>query len=200
MKKVISFDLDGTISDKTFSEFVWTEGIPIEFSKRHGIPFEKAKAFILKAYEEIGDRNLLWYDIKYWLKRFDLEIDPDELLKRYEDTIRFLPHAEEVLSELNKKFRLILTSNAARIFVEKQAEVLKLERYFEKILSATSDYGMVKTERFFLRLTEDLSIPKEEIIHIGDHPFFDFLCPSSVGIKAFLIDSKRNLREVLDLI
>jgi putative hydrolase of the HAD superfamily len=193
---ILSFDLDGTIADKAFSEKVWLEGIPEEVSRRHGVDLAHARARVLSAYREVGEWNLLWYDIRYWLKRFDLPILPETLLERYEHHIRFLPHAKELLEESRTRFRLILVSNASRLFIDVQKKALGLERYFERFISATSDYSTVKDERFFRRLCDNLSLSPDEIIHVGDHPLFDFAYPSSCGIRAFLV--KDGLKEVRD--
>lgn len=194
----VSFDLDGTIADKAFSEKVWLEGIPEEYSRRHGVDLEEAKVHVVRAYEEVGEWNLLWYDLAYWLRRFDLSIPPRRLLKRYESFIAFLPHAEELLEDSRFHFRLILVSNASRLFLDMQARVLSLDRYFERMISATSDYGMVKDSRFFRRLCDDLDLSPEEILHVGDHPLFDFAFPTACGIRAYLV--KDGLREVRDFL
>ena len=63
MKKVISFDLDGTLVHGRFGDMVWHHGIPEKYSQKYGVPFEEAQRLILEEYEAIGDSNLLWYDV-----------------------------------------------------------------------------------------------------------------------------------------
>jgi putative hydrolase of the HAD superfamily len=185
---ILSFGPDGTIADKAFSEKVWLGGIPEEVSRRHGVDLAYARAQVLSAYREVGEWNLLWYD--------NLPIPPETLLERYEHHIRFLPHAKELLEESRARFRLILVSNVSRLFIDVQERALGLERHLERFISATSDYSRVKDERFFRMLCDNLSLSPDEIIHIGDHPLFDFAYPSSCGIRAFLV--KDGLKEVKD--
>src|SRR5512136_1974746 len=68
MKKVISFDLDGTLVNARYGDMVWNHGIPFEYSKKFNIPFHEAKTIIRGYYESVGDGDLLWYEIDYWLE------------------------------------------------------------------------------------------------------------------------------------
>ncbi|MGD0656671.1 MAG: HAD family hydrolase [Syntrophorhabdales bacterium] len=207
MKKVISFDLDGTIVDGAYGNMVWLEGIPEKYAERYGLPVGDAKRAVKSAYDSIGEADLLWYDIDYWLRRFGLAVRPEDLLEEYVDHIRLLPHVAEVVRELKEKYALVIASNAARPFVEKELRRTGLEGCFSHIVSATSDLRMVKKEEGFYReLCRLLGVSPAEMAHVGDHAVFDMEVPLRVGIDAFLYDpaAPRNgrilhdFRELLD--
>lgn len=188
MKKIISFDLDGTLVDAKYGDMVWNHGIPEEYSKKHCISFDEARKAVMDQYRTVGDADLLWYDIRYWLKRFGLSVTAEELLERYETFIKPLPGAKEVVECLKDRYALVIASNAARIFVEKELEYTELAQYFSRVISATTDYRIVKKEPgFYGKLCVDLGVSQEEIIHIGDHRVFDFEVPLSLGIEAYHI-------------
>ncbi len=186
MKKFISFDLDGTIVDGRYGNMVWLEGVPERYAEQYSLPVAEALAEVKKAYDSVGEAHLLWYDIDYWLRRFDLAISVPELLDRYRGYIRVLPHVAEVIEALHTRYELVIASNAARIFVEKELGHTGLERYFSRVISATSDFGMVKKEQgFYRRLCEVLGASPAEIVHVGDHAVFDFEVPRLVGIDSY---------------
>ncbi|HEY3276485.1 MAG TPA: HAD family hydrolase [Syntrophorhabdaceae bacterium] len=193
MKKIISFDLDGTLVDGIYGEMVWNHGVPEVYAKTHGITFEEAKRFTRKEFESLGDGRLEWYDIDYWLHRFGLPVSPPELLDRYERHIELLPHAKEVLTALQKRYTLIIASNAARIFVEKEISFTGIGVHFTHIVSATSDYGIVKKgETFYRTLLDNLSVSPDEVVHVGDHRLFDYEAPSRFGIESYHLCSEGN--------
>ena len=189
MKKIISFDLDGTIVDAGYGDMVWNHGIPTEYARAYGMSFEDAKAYTRGEYESVGDSNILWYEIGHWLDRFGLDVSAAALLDRYESYIALCPYAEETLRSLSSRYTLIIASNAARIFVEKELAHTGMAGYFARIVSATTDYGMVKKEEaFFRRICAEMGVPAEDIVHVGDHPVFDHDVPAGLGIDSYHID------------
>ena len=194
MKKVISFDLDGTLVDARFGEIIWKHGIPLEYAKKHNVDLNTAKMFVLKSYQLVGDNDLLWYRIEHWLEKFQLPVTAEELLDRYDSEILSTPHADEILRELESRYTIIIASNAARCFIEKELAHTGLTRYFHRVISATSDFNMVKKEEtFYRRICDDLCIDPGEMIHIGDNKVFDYDVPSRIGIEAYLLTNGNEM-------
>ncbi len=185
-KKVISFDLDGTLVSSVYGDMVWNHGIPEVYAKKYAVTFDEARTLVMDQYRSVGDGDLLWYEIEYWLKRLDLPVTADELLTKYEPHIEALPDTQEVIEALKDTYTLVISSNAARIFVEKELGHTGLARHFRHIISATTDYKMIKMEpAFYRKLCQTLGVSHEEIVHVGDHKTFDYEVPSALGIEAY---------------
>ena len=186
MKKVISFDLDGTLVHGRFGDMVWHQGIPEHYAQKHEVSLDEAQKLVLKEYEAIGDSNLLWYDVDWWIRKFGLPVSAETLLDTYTSHIEVIPYAIEVLKALRERYRLVIASNAGRIFVEKELEHAGFGDYFERVISATSDLGMVKKEeRFYRTLCTALAVAPSELAHVGDHQVFDYEVPRSLGIESY---------------
>jgi putative hydrolase of the HAD superfamily len=189
MPKIISFDMDGTLVDAEFTDWVWGHGIPTLYAKKAGLPFEEAKDFVVKEYLKLGEGTIEWYDIKYWFRFFQLEESWELLMGRYTDKIKIYPDVHPLLERLRDGCRMVLTSNAGREFIGIEMEATGLGRYFDRIFSATSDFGEVKkTAAFYQRICQILEVRPQEIVHVGDHYEFDYLVPRSLGIQAFYLD------------
>jgi HAD superfamily hydrolase (TIGR01549 family) len=202
MKKIVSFDLDGTLVDGAYGNMVWLDGLPELYGRRHSMPLDEAKKLVKSEYDSMGEENILWYDITYWLKRFDLATSIPELLDRYSDHIRIIRGVTEALERLSKEYTLVIASNAARIFVEKELSRSGLARYFPHAFSATSDFQMVKKEEeFYRRLCRLLKVDPSEMVHVGDHAVFDVEVPLRAGLDAFHYNpgGQSNGRTVCDL-
>ena len=193
--KVISFDVDGTLVPPDFVNGVWLEGIPSLYAHKNKISFEKAYEIVIKAYDEVGENRIEWYYLEYWLKRFNLGITREELFNKYKNRIKIYEEVEHVLKKLNSSYKLIICSNAERDFIFFQLK--SIIPYFSHIFSATSDFKQVKkSEEFYGKVCELLQVKPDEIIHVGDHPIFDYVNPRKIGINAFLLNRKQNEREI----
>jgi len=189
MLKIISFDMDGTLVDAEFTDWVWGHGIPTLYARKAGVSFEDAKAFVTQEYHKVGEGAIEWYDIKYWFRFFELEESWRTVMEQYSDKIRIYPDVHQILERLRGKFPLVLTSNAGREFIDIEMKVTGLERYFDRIFSATSDFGQVKkTADFYRQICRALETRPQEMVHVGDHYDFDYLAPRSLGIHAFYLN------------
>lgn len=191
MLKVLSFDADGTLVTRDFVDLFWEEGVPELYASKNGISFEEAKEYVMKKYAEIGEEDIRWYMPKYWFDVFRLQENPRELMKKYEEHLKLYPEVTDVLKELGEDYELVVSSNAARDFLD--IEVEKIKHHFSHIFSSTSDFGEVrKTPDFYSKVCEILKVKPSEIVHIGDHWNFDFMVPRKIGIEAFYLDRNRE--------
>ena len=209
-KRLLSFDLDGTLVDLAFTDLVWHQGIPELYAQKTGTDFPQARELVLQEYRKVGDGALEWYDIAYWFEYFDLPGDGEALLERYAPLVRVYPEVHEVLGQLRERYSLIVLSNAAREFIDVEMHQGGLTGYFDLIVSATSDFRLVKkSPEFYRKICELLRVVPQELIHVGDHREFDYQVPRGMGITAFYLsrggdrsgpDVIRDLRTLLKVL
>jgi len=201
---VISFDLDGTLVQSDYIDEVWMVGLPTIYSEEKGIKLEDAKKFISAEYDIIGEDSLNWYIIDYWFDRFDLESSPRELLEKYRERVSTYPEVIDVLSRLEKKYNLVLSSNASRPFLNLEIETAGLDRFFSHTFSSPSDFSLLKNSvEFYRKVLNILDIDSMDIVHIGDNYRCDYLAPKEIGIRSYFLDrsnSKRGSSVVSDLL
>lgn len=199
MIKFISFDLDGTLMKSTYADLVWLEGVPKFYAKEKGIDIEKAKKYLKKEYDTIGDNRAEWYDLEYWFHRFNLKNNWRDLLEKYRYAIEPFPEVPNVLRRLYQKYELIIISNAKREFIEIELLETKLRKYFTSVFSSTSDFHKVKkvvkkVPEFYETICNKIGINPNEMIHIGDHKEFDYTIPMKLGIQSFYLNRKKTTK------
>src|SRR4030067_2155221 len=110
-------------------------------------------------------------------------------MKQFVHKIKVYHDVNHILDRLKERFPLILTSNAGREFIEIEMEATGLDKYFDRIFSATSDFRVVKKPTdFYQQVCHILNVDPQEIVHVGDHYDFDYLVPRRLGIQAFYLD------------
>lgn len=198
MIRVISLDMDGTLVKSRFVDKVWMEGMPMLYAEKTGLDFTVAKSYVIGEYMKIGSDKLEWYDLLYWIERFGLKVGKDELLQMYEDEIETYPEVQEVLDLLAGSYELVVTSNAAREFIDIELE--GLSDYFSETFSATSDFREVKkSPLIYGTVCAHMGAKPFEVLHIGDHYNYDYESPLEAGLDALFLDRKgeRSGREVV---
>jgi putative hydrolase of the HAD superfamily len=208
MIRIISLDMDGTLVNSRFVDKVWMEGMPRLFAERTGLDFPAAREYVIGEYMKIGSDHLEWYDLKFWIDKFGLSIGKEELLELYEDEIEVYPEVEEVLELLSESYELVVTSNAAREFID--IELDGLQGYFREVFSATSDFREVKkSPLLYGAICAHLDARPFEVLHIGDHYSYDYESALDAGLDALFLDRKGerqgpevigDLREAVELI
>ncbi|RCV64474.1 putative hydrolase of the HAD superfamily [Methanophagales archaeon] len=192
--KVVSFDVDGTLVSQEFADCVWLRGIPEAYAAKHGLSFEQAFELVKREYDTIGENRIEWYNIQFWLRKFDLEIAYETLFARYEAEVAIYAEVESVLKALKEAgYMLVVNSNAATEFVEFQIQpIIDL---FAHVFSATSDFGeLKKSNGHYARVCEILAVKPQEVVHTGDHFVFDFINPRRIGMTAYYLDRNRNAK------
>lgn len=202
--KIISFDAEGTLVTPGFSDAVWHRAIPELYARKHGLDFEQARQFVRREYDLLGDHQLEWYDISYWLNRWDLG-DYRKLMQSYRDHIAYYSETKDILKQLGSKHTLIVSSASAREFLNMMTE--DIGDNFAAVFSSISDYGQVKNADFYRRVCRIMKVEPQDIVHVGDSWDFDFMAPGEIGIRAYYLDRNgtrlgpnvvNNLQEFLD--
>ena len=195
--KLVSFDLDGTITDMSFANSVWSEGVPRRYAVVNGMSLEAAKREVADEYGKVGKERLEWYDLSYWIRRLCLGVTAKEMISSFQGQIRVFPEVYRVLENIKDGgFRMIVLTNARREFANVELETTQITRYFEHIFSATSDFRLIKnTVAAYLKVCDICNVSPREVVHVGDDKRFDFEVPLETGIRAFHIDRTSKSRE-----
>jgi len=184
--KIISFDVDGTLVDLEYNDLIWFKEIPELVARKKKISFEKSLKLVKEEYTKLGERNLNWYDINYWISYFSLGISPNKIFEKYESQVKIFPEVIPFLEELRKNFILIVITAMPREFLIPKMK--KLEKYFKFSFSALSDFKELKNSEIYSKISKSLNVHPEQILHVGDHWEFDYLAAHKSGMNAIYLD------------
>ena len=192
--RVISFDVDGTLVDQRFNDLIWENDIPALVAERRKWDFKKAKDFCLSEYKKLGDKDLRWYDVEYWLGKFNVPIPAKDIFKKREESIVVYPDVLPVMEELKRQgFRIIIITCMPRIFLKEK--IRKFDFHFEKVFSTISDFKKVKSPGIYMHISHLIETSPSDILHIGDHHTLDYEFSIKAGYKSILIEREKKTKE-----
>ncbi len=194
--KIISFDLQGTLSDCSFSDEFWIETLPELYSEKKEISLENAKKELGKQFKKIGRYDSRYYSVNYWLEQLNIKLSFKDLVKLIKNKPIFFKDSTELVKDLSKKFSLVISSSTTREFIN--IELGTNQKYFKKIFSSIDDFNIPgKPKKFYLELSKNLNVKPEEILHVGDDSEMDVENAKLAGLNTFYFDRKLPRAELM---
>ncbi len=193
----VSFDLDGTLASEDIDKKIWHEEIPKLYAETNKISLEEAKTRVYAEYfrglwlEKIPR----WTSITYWFDRLGLK-NPQDMVARIRNFVYVYPDTIETLEYLKNKYKLIIISNAEEQFLRQKIYAENLNTYFRHIFSGATDFQLTKSDpELFKRILSKLGIQPGSIIHVGNEKNSDYVVPTSVGIRSFMVNREKECTE-----
>lgn len=139
-------DMDGTILDLAFDNFMWLTYVPERWAEKNGLTLSEARKRLFAKYGQIQG-ELYWYCLDHWSER--LELDVMQLHRDNHERIVYLPGARDFLARVrasDKKVLLVTNSHPATLRLKQ--DVTGFSEYFDGIHSAHT-YGYAKERQEF---------------------------------------------------
>jgi putative hydrolase of the HAD superfamily len=112
------------------------------------------------------------------------------------DYWRVYPEVLNTLTVLRSKgFRLVVLSNWDRRLLRTLKD-LRLDGFFEKIYISTLIGYAKPNPRAFQHVVDDLKVPRQEVLHVGDTLDEDILGAQQANIRAVCIDRRGKSRSI----
>jgi putative hydrolase of the HAD superfamily len=142
----LMLDMDGTVLDLAFDNYVWKELIPAEYAKQRGMAPQAAREELFSRYRSMQGK-LDWYCLDHWSERLGLDILG--IHRSVNDRIGFLPGARQFLATVSRQgVRLLLVTNSHPDTLALKSEVTGIAGFFDAIYSA-HEFGHAKEDQSY---------------------------------------------------
>lgn len=139
-------DMDGTLLDLAYDNYMWLEHIPAEYARRNSMGEDKARDMLMAKFHSM-EGKLEWYCLDHWSEVLDLDVK--ELHRRENDRIDYLPGAREFLQAVHQhEIRLLLVTNSHSDTLAIKTEVTGITDFFDAIYTS-HDLGHAKEDQPF---------------------------------------------------
>jgi len=144
----LMFDMDGTLLDLAFDNYMWLQHIPAAYARQNGLRDDEARSRLYAHYRRLQGQ-LEWYCLDHWSER--LGIDVLALHRAEHQRIGWLPGARSFLAaQAGQGRRLLLVTNSHPDTLRVKDEVTGIGAFFDRIYSA-HDFGHAKEQQSFWR-------------------------------------------------
>lgn len=166
MSKIIMFDMDGTLLDLAFDDFIWNECLPERHAKIHQLPLSESKEKLYQFYQ-LHRHTLVWYSSTYWTKT--VGVDVLKLQQEFQSKIQARSGCIELLQQLKEQgYMCWLVTNADRASLRLKLDNIAIEHFFDVIISS-EQVGYAKEDiNFWQELQKLHPFNLDETIFIDD--------------------------------
>ena len=165
--ETLMLDMDGTVLDLAYDNYVWKELVPEHYAEAKGISIDVARSRLYAKYHAIqGD--IQWYCLDHWSERLGLDVL--ELHRGVNHRIDYLPGAKGFLQALREQHvRVLLVTNSHPDTLALKDEVTGLAEYFDAIYTS-HQFGYAKErQEFWHALQEEEGFQKESTLFVDDN-------------------------------
>ena len=160
----LMLDMDGTLLDLAYDNYMWLEHIPAEYARRNEMTEDEARERLYAIMRSL-EGKLDWYCLEHWSDA--LELDIAGLHRDENQRIGFLPGAREFLEKVSEHHvRLLMVTNSHQHTLDIKTEVTGIVEFFDDVYTSHA-LGHAKEDQPFwhaLQVAEDFDRQKTAFI------------------------------------
>ncbi len=145
-------DMDGTLLDLAYDNYMWFEHIPSAYAQQNDISEDEARNHLYAVFKRL-EGKLDWYCLDHWSDRLDLDVIA--LHRQQNGRISFLPGAKEFLESVAAHHvRVLMVTNSHQSTLDIKSEVTDIVDYFDGVYTSHA-LGHAKEDQPFWENLQD---------------------------------------------
>ncbi|TCH64250.1 HAD-IA family hydrolase [Acinetobacter sp. ANC 4862] len=135
-RPIIIFDMDGTLLDLAYDDFIWNHQLPIRHAAMHGCTLEQSTESLFQFYQE-HNHTLNWYSTRFWSSK--VGVDTLALQHEFKHKVALRSGCIELLDYLKANgYACWIATNADCEGLKFKLEHTQIADYFDVIISSES--------------------------------------------------------------
>ncbi|MEM9402588.1 MAG: GMP/IMP nucleotidase [Pseudomonadota bacterium] len=165
--ETLMLDMDGTLLDLAFDNYMWLHHVPERYAAVHDLPLETARQQLYQRFKELRGQ-LSWYCLDHWSDTLGLDIEA--LHREQNHRVGYLPGAEDFLREVSRRdVRVLMVTNSHAGTLHIKDEVTGITQHFDRIYTS-HQFGHPKEDRpFWEALREEEGFDPATTLFVDDN-------------------------------
>jgi putative hydrolase of the HAD superfamily len=149
----LMLDMDGTLLDLAYDNYMWLEHIPAVYARQNDISEDEARGQLFAIMKKL-EGKLSWYCLEHWSDALNLDV---VALHRAENArIGFLPGAKDFLQRVSDHHvRLLMVTNSHQHTLNIKTEVTGIVEFFDDVYTSHA-LGHAKEDQSFWHALQEI--------------------------------------------
>lgn len=163
----LMLDMDGTLLDLAYDNYMWLEHIPAEYARKNDITEDEARERLYAIMRSL-EGKLDWYCLEHWSDA--LELDIAALHRDENQRIGFLPGARDFLHKVSEHHvRLLMVTNSHQHTLDIKTEVTGIVEFFDDVYTSHALGHAKEDQPFWHALQEAEDFDRQKTAFIDDN-------------------------------
>lgn len=163
----LMLDMDGTLLDLAYDNYMWLEHIPTEYARQKQMSEDSARAVLHAKFKSMQGK-LDWYCLDHWSEVLGLDVAA--LHRKENGRIGFLPGAREFLQAVAAhNVRVLLVTNSHQRTLEIKTEVTGIVAYFDAVYTSHALGHAKEDQPFWHKLKDAEDFDPDKTVFVDDN-------------------------------
>jgi putative hydrolase of the HAD superfamily len=163
----LMLDMDGTLLDLAYDNYMWMEHIPAAYAREKGVSEDVARDHLYASFKRL-EGKLNWYCLDHWSEELDLDVVA--LHREQNGRIGFLPGAKQFLETVaDHHVRLLLVTNSHQHTLDIKTEVTDIVDYFDGVYTSHALGHAKEDQPFWHALQEEEGFVRARTAFVDDN-------------------------------
>ena len=164
--KTLMLDMDGTVLDLAYDNYMWMHHVPERFAAKNGLEPAAAREQLYAKFNSMRGQ-IEWYCLDHWSNYLDLDVA--QLHRDENHRIGYLPGAEDFLRAVRQQdIRVLMVTNSHSETLNIKDEITGITGHFDAIYTSHAFGHPKESQEFWRAMAKEEDFDPDTTLFVDD--------------------------------